>query len=141
MNIKNRLSAGRNIIYYFIVPAFMVCFALHVNIKSMRESIRVLGNSAGTYEMLYEERLQPLRKLLPENAIVGYITDEKAPGKYRLYYLTQYCLCPILVDEKNRSPLAVGGYFGKPATDYQAVNGYVLIKDFGNGILLLRDAY
>jgi hypothetical protein len=142
-SLKNKSSfgAGRNIIYYFVVPVFMVLLALHANVKTIRRNISVLREPSCTDDLLYEQRLQPLRRSLPEHSIVGYVTDEKSADKYRLFFLTQYSLCPILVVEGSHYPLVIGGYYGRGAPVDQSAKGPEIVKDFGNGILLLRGAY
>jgi hypothetical protein len=57
-----------------------------------------------------ERRLAPLRAELPARGSVGYraeppIADAKAAAKR--YYLAEYVLCPVVVEQGDRLPLVI----------------------------------
>ena len=66
-----------------------------------------------TEEILYEARLEPLKEMLPKDAIVGYVTDESVDALHKVKYfvLTQYDLCPLLVVRGKNYPFVIGGYY------------------------------
>lgn len=91
-------------------------------------------------EIVYEASLEPLKKVLPNDGVVGYVTDEGADPSHKInyFYLTQYNLCPVLLVRGAHHPLVVGGYYEVESPGKSEVEGLALIKDFGRGIGLYR---
>jgi hypothetical protein len=86
------------------------------------------------------ERFSGLRQAVPEDAVLGYLTDA-APGQTALtiFDTAQYALAPRLLatDTNHRWVL---GNFTKPL-DFAAMgasHGLHLERDFGNGVVLYR---
>jgi len=99
----------------------------------------------------YEMRFKDLKEMLPPRSVVGYVTDEELSDetfhqlppdnsfRFRAvlhYHLTQYALAPIIVDNTLEHELVVGNFRTPHAMP--PVRGHVLLKDFGNGIMLFR---
>ena len=88
-------------------------------------------------------RLGPLLSVVPENAVMGYLTDAQ-PGSVSdsaMLGTAQYVLAPRLLT-KGSGPDWVLGNFARPA-DFAALadsHGLRLQKDFGNGVVLFRKA-
>lgn len=87
------------------------------------------------------DRLGLVRSSLPEDAVLGYLTDLE-PGSVAasaLFNGSQYVLAPrLLVQNTNQS--RVLGNFSHPI-DYGAIgrqHGLRLERDFGNGVILFR---
>lgn len=124
----------------------LVFFALLSNFQSFRRTkafdIKPLGKDRIT---LYEKRFEGLRKMLPANSVVGYISNKQAkdirfdPSAGR-YYLTQYALSPVIVAYSVEHQLVVGNFRGT-FPDPESFKGKILIllKDFGNGVMLFRN--
>jgi hypothetical protein len=72
---------------------------------------------------------------------VGYISDLKPdPWQRSLLELrmTQYALVPVLVEDDVNHSYIIGN-FHRPVSDQTPeLRGLAIIKDFGNGVLLLR---
>ncbi len=89
-------------------------------------------------------RLREPARLLPTNAITGYVSDVPAsdPRGGAAFFAVQYAVAPrLLVEAESRSaPDWIVGYFaGFP--DYEALaksRGWVLVRDFGGGVTLFR---
>jgi hypothetical protein len=78
-----------------------------------------------------DQRFAALLSALPAQGIVGYIGE---PGNLADYYLAQYALAPLVVDRSPDHPLVVGNF---PSSSPPLPNNLQLMKDFGNGVLLL----
>lgn len=81
-----------------------------------------------------DQRFAELKAHLPANGVVGYIGeigDSATPD----YYLTQYALAPLVVDLSPNHATVVGNFPFSPAS--QIPQNLRLVKDFGNGVMLL----
>ena len=122
------------------VAAFlMLAMALVVSVRALsagREVVRQGGASFGAAP--FEERYEALKALLPVDATVGYVTD--APREdTRGYYMTRYVLAPVRVAWEGDAALAVGDF--RDARNIAGIlraRGYVVEKDLGRNVLLLR---
>jgi hypothetical protein len=124
----------------FLLLFMVLPFAVYVNGRIINKEVERLGEPARTEEARYERQLQPLKELLPEHAVVGYVTDEGIDNltKVKDFYLAEYMLSPrLLVRDKNH-PYVIGKYHGNARHDERASQGLILIRDFGNGICLYR---
>ncbi len=90
------------------------------------------------------ERWAEVRNLVPEDAVVGYLSDlrhEDAAGA-ATFLATQYALAPrLLVDLKPGRPVRwVVGAFSRPPDlqKTQADHGLRLARDFGDGRALFE---
>jgi hypothetical protein len=77
-------------------------------------------------------RFAELKALLPEHGVVGYIGDSNDATAD--YYLAQYALAPLVVEHSLNHPLIVGNF---PALPQSTGHNLRIIRDFGNGVLLL----
>ena len=87
-------------------------------------------------------RFASLRASVPENAILGYVTDvdDIQPLASAMLFSAQYTLAPRLLQKGAASRDLVLGNFTKPA-DFAAFGqqrGLKLERDFGNGVILFR---
>lgn len=85
-----------------------------------------------------DQRFAALKAALPQQGIVGYIGDSNSPANY---YLAQYALAPLVLDNSLNHPLLVGNFSTSPPQNLTCAQ-LQLLKDFGNGVLLYahRDA-
>jgi hypothetical protein len=83
-----------------------------------------------------EQHFQALKRDLPSDAVVGYVSDLNEAG---IQLAAQYALIPILLVDRPPGGLVVGS-FSRPM-DYAAfgsAHGLELIKDYGFGVTLFR---
>ncbi len=123
-----------------VVLCMVVPFAVYVNGRIINKEIDRLRGPDRTEEARYEKRLQPLKELLPEHAVVGYVTDEGIDLQKKLkdFYLAQYMLSPRLLVRDIHYPYVIGGYYEIARPDRTASRDLILIKDFGYGIQLYQ---
>ena len=87
----------------------------------------------------YERRYDEMRPFLPRRGVVGYLSDRMDAGAE--YYLTQYTLAPLVVARTPGHVVVVGNFFEPRAGPVLArQHGLVIVRDFGQGLLLLRRA-
>ena len=100
---------------------------------------------------LHEARIAQLNPLLPASKEVGYVTtvenSEIFPAEQTFrnveflaqYVLTQYTLAPRIVRNNPDKPLVVGNFIdGPPAPGFLEKHRLVVLKDFGDGLVLYR---
>lgn len=89
-----------------------------------------------------EARFAGLRAAVPENAVLGYLTDtpmEDTLGT-SMFFAAQYHLAPRLLQKTQWHDLVLGN-FAKPAdfASFGKQRGLRLDRDFGNGVVLFRN--
>ena len=85
-----------------------------------------------------DQRFAALKAALPQHAVIGYVGESRTKsGGNALsdYYLTQYALAPLVVDDSPNHPLVVGN-FPTALPSQPPSENLQLVKDFGNGVLL-----
>ena len=91
----------------------------------------------------FDRRFVALRGMLPPKGIIGYMTDpETPPGDTNAqaeYHLTQYSLAPILVVNSPQQRFVIGNFHTTVTTGGLRDRGFKLVKEFGNGIVLLEN--
>jgi hypothetical protein len=92
---------------------------------------------------LNEVRFSELRQALPPRITMGYVSDIGGAdfSNNAAYFLAQYALAPVLLDPGINHDLIVGN-FSSPAAIESALHekNLAVVRDFGNGVLLLRKA-
>jgi len=88
--------------------------------------------NSGAIDQASDERFAGLKQSLPKRGVVGYIG---AQGQLHDYYLAQYALAPIVVDDSTNHLFVVGNFRSEPRQTSAA--NLQLVKDFGDGVLLL----
>lgn len=126
-------------------PVLLVLAALPSAVLPLVERSRARLPPGGRDDVtLYEQRFAPLRPLLPRHGVVGYVADTQAVNIHfdptgPSYYATQYSLAPLIV-VYSTAPALVVGNFTDPAAVAPVLARLRLrpLRDFGNGVLLLR---
>ena len=107
----------------------------------------------------YVERFEPIRPLLPRRGWIGYMSGpnpeilnmegDEYTAIQKEYRLAQYALSPVILrpasaDVIQELPLLIvdeygGGFFdAQPRKKIAPPQGFVLVRDFANGLLLYR---
>ena len=87
-----------------------------------------------------EERFRGIRALLPQRAIVGYLSDtNNSEETGRAYFLTQYYLAPVVVAADTAHELVIANCRSRSAiAALAAANDLTVERDFSNGVALLH---
>ncbi len=88
-------------------------------------------------------RFAGLMNTVPENALIGYMTDAAAGSvvENAMFLSAQYTLAPRLLDHGTAREWVLGNF--TRAADFAALGqaqGLQLQQDFGNGVVLYRKA-
>lgn len=118
----------------------LILSSLIPNLVLVKEELRKYGNPCFRDEATsYEAKFAELKHFLPENGVVGYITDQQPDAGRQEYYLAAYALAPAVVLRGTNYPFVVGN-FHRPVTDEAGANpGLVLVGGSCNGVLLFRN--
>jgi len=135
----------------------VIIFSLVSSIQLLMESLDLRGIGIGQDMMSrYESGFKELNEMVRGEKSVGYVFAEARDDSFanfqsRLarYFSTQYAMCPVIVDSKKRDGYIVGSFpvrhgeadiprrleAGNDLVDGQ---GLVLVRDFGNGVILFK---
>ena len=112
-----------------------LCLACGLNLARFRQDVLEASpdRAANT-----DRRFQGLRQELSRRERVGYITDrsDTKVDPAEQYFLAQLALAPTVVEFDSSPELIVGNFFSTPHP--QIPSEFVLVRDFGNGVMLLR---
>ncbi|KPJ52544.1 MAG: hypothetical protein AMS16_06275 [Planctomycetes bacterium DG_58] len=95
---------------------------------------------------VYERRFEELKKDLPADAVVGYVSDKTAeqpsggkPFTGSDVLLTQYALAPVIVSNAVKTDLVVGNFQDpRNIASLARKEGLVLVRDYGLGVALFK---
>jgi hypothetical protein len=92
---------------------------------------------------VFQARFASIRKALPAHGVVGYATDAAPDQTTRAteYYLTQYALSPVVVEDTSKQSLVVANFHSdSPNPQVLRALHLVPVQNFGNGVFLLKSA-
>jgi hypothetical protein len=137
-----------------------VVSALLSNFFMFKSALPLKSKLTGTDAITtYEKRFEGLKSLLPSHGVVGYMSgsnpeildmfDVAYAQIQKEYRLAQYAVSPIILrpatDDVVQNLLFViideygGGFFdSQPPKKIAPPKNFILLKDFGNGLLLYR---
>jgi hypothetical protein len=118
---------------------------------ALLSSFRLLLEAWGQYAIMADQpqsvpafiaRFDEFKKAVPKAGTIGYVTDEVRDPNTAIaeYYVTQYALAPLVVENTYTNQRFVVANFHKatPEADL-AKRGLALVQDFGNGVELLAN--
>jgi len=90
----------------------------------------------------YEDRFRLLRSALPPEAVVGYLSEPWRPPNdldwLKGFFLTQYALAPVIAVDSIAPALVIANFRSAGPERYAPDPTLVLVRDFGDGVLLFR---
>ncbi len=88
----------------------------------------------------YESRFSQLREDAPHDTVLGYLTDadESLTSTQAEYILAQYAMAPAVVARDLKESWVIGNVHTPQPPAFYQVHGLELVRDYGNGVLLLR---
>ncbi|MCA2968856.1 MAG: hypothetical protein INH43_10090 [Acidobacteriaceae bacterium] len=91
----------------------------------------------------FTARYAPVRAMLPEKGMIGYMADPGA-GADELtataeLYLVQYALAPVIVVNSTDQRYFVTNFHTTVTTGSMADQGFRLVREFGNGVAVFEN--
>ena len=120
----------RGVVLLIVIPAFFIVIIYFINILT---EIVTGKNYRSVLE--YETRLASIKKDLPLNAVVNYVSNSEAPDDL---INAEYVLIPVRMVEglKPMHDLLVFQNFN--TTKLPEFEGYTLKHNYGNGVVLFK---
>lgn len=88
---------------------------------------------------LYLARFEDVKSALPQRGVVCYMPNPDGSFEAKKhYFLAQYALAPLVLRPSADCDTLLADFPAGPAPDFILSQQFVLLKDFGNGVLLLR---
>ncbi len=123
-----------------------ISFVIVVNVVFLIDDFEFSRYSIGRdLVSVYDKRFRAVRQFLPENGVVGYITDndpqEVFSDSYAIqrFYLTRYALSPLVVVNSTDQKHVVGDFHNsQPNIKDCESKGLSVVKDYGNGVILFK---
>ena len=139
MNVAKRTAPLPGRVVKIGALALLVCAALMPNLSRLMDLWDLPPANVGEMTQR-DQRLEPLRKLLPKR-MVGYVTDvtDEVESQKRMM-LAQFSLAPaILVMGSEYTPI-VADFSNATSTALGLDPDLTVVRDFGNGVMLLDRA-
>jgi hypothetical protein len=120
-----------------VVLALIVVSALSANVSELRITWDVMLRPGLDPVSHHEKRLAPLKAVLPEHGVVGFVTDAPTRGEQaKRRFLTGYSLAPLVVAPGTDWPLVVGDFEDPAAARLSSGERLRVREDFGDGLVL-----
>jgi hypothetical protein len=132
-------SISREIRVGITVIALIVASVMLTTSRHFAGTLRLVREPSVDEIERYEKRFLPLKNVVPQRALVGFVTDatneiEQENRQRRV----SYALSPIVVDMTSQWPLMVGDFANSAAAKQSVGPQYRVRHDFGDGVLLLE---
>mgnify|MGYP000240265872 FL=1 len=128
--LSNYFPAVRGTVLLIVIPAIFIVPIYFVSILT-----EIVTGKTHRPVLEYENRLAAIKKDLPVNAVVNYVSNSKAPDDL---IDAEYVLVPVRL-VKGLSPMHDFLVFQNfETTDMPDFEGYTLKKDYGNGVMLFK---
>jgi hypothetical protein len=128
-----RNLSTKSALWIFVVCCLLSSARLAVNSATMaRDSDDIAWRSG--------QRFAALREALPKRGVIGYVGQTDGVTAVGDYYVTQYALAPLVVDDSRAHAIVIGNFPSSRPSQFP--RDLELLKDFGHGVLLFanRDA-
>ena len=130
VQLSKYFPSVRGAVLFIVIPALFIVpiyfFSILTEIVSGEIEIPVLE---------YETRLASIKKDLPANAVVNYVSNSKAP--YDLINAA-YVLIPVRIVEGPKPAHDLLIFQNFDAAEMPKFEGHTLKKDYGNGVMLFK---
>ncbi len=127
---SSRLTLGILFLAFFSMLSIWGQFADNLKELSPNPSLSTHDSVS-----LYEQRFTEVKRILPEQGVVGYLSDTAADSAE--FYMTQYALSPLIIDKSQPHELVIGNFANRnldpKMLTYMSLN---VRADFGNGVKL-----
>jgi hypothetical protein len=122
-----------------LIRLLAVAGVLAVSLLSSGELARLaLKPTPMDGDSLYLRRFDDIKKVLPSHGVVCYMPSPQSSfDAKKHYFLAQYALAPLIVRTTADCDPVIGDFPGGLAPASADAQRWTVLKDFGNGVLLL----
>ena len=128
--LSNYFPAVRGTVLLIVIPAIFIVPIYFVSILA-----EIVTGKTHRPVLEYEIRLAAIKKDLPVNAVVNYVSNSKAP--YDLINAA-YVLIPVRIVEGPKPAHDLLIFQNFDAAEIPKFEGHTLKKDYGNGVMLFK---
>ena len=128
--LSNYFPAVRGTVLLIVIPAIFIVPIYFVSILA-----EIVTGKTHRPVLEYENRLAAIKKDLPVNAVVNYVSNSKAP--YDLINAA-YVLIPVRIVEGPKPAHDLLIFQNFDAAEIPKFEGHTLKKDYGNGVMLFK---
>jgi hypothetical protein len=130
------------------VRAALVLLLIYAGVSDARWLYRAVRGGLDARQVdpitRYERRFSVLKRVLPQRGVVGY-TSGLPPGEFvsedfKRFLLTEYALAPLVIVNDTGPQLVIGNFDPDRIRSTPALPGLEIVRDFGDGLRLLRKA-
>jgi len=118
----------------YAILVFIVCCLLS-SVRLVRKAT-TSAEAPDTVARNSDQRFAALKAALPDRGVVGYIGESGTSGTAD-YYLAQYALAPLVVENSPNHALVMANFPSANPVSFAA--NLELVTDFGDGVLLFRN--
>ena len=134
--------------YYFRIKSVIITIIICAFLVNAYTLIKIITFPEGLAPDVsqYDNRFTALRKMLPQHAVVGYIsndlpTDDMTGDNFIKikFWIARYSLSPVIPVRSLDHKFVVGNFsYPMPDPEIYRKTGLIPIKDFGNVVVLFR---
>jgi hypothetical protein len=128
--LSNYFPAVRGTVLLIVIPAIFIVPIYFFNILT-----EIVAGKTDRAVFEYEIRLAAVKKDLPVDAVVNYVSNSKAPDDL---INAEYVLVPVRLVEGIAPKQDFLVFQNFDTTDRPEFEGYTLIKVYGNGVMLFK---
>jgi hypothetical protein len=123
---------------FFAGLLLLIGGALLSSYKLLKQSPPLSSRPAADEVSAYEARFARVRQVLPQHGVVCYVPDfNSSEAAKKDFFLARYALAPLVVRTvPDCDPLIADFPSGLPPSFLD--HRYAVLKDFGQGVLLLK---
>ena len=128
--LSNYFPAVRGAVLLIVIPAIFI-----VPIYFFSIFTEIVTGKTHRPVREYEFRLAALKKDLPVNAVVNYVSNSKEPNDL---INTRYVLIPVRIVKGLKPMHDLLIFLNFDTADMPKFEGYTLKKNYGNGVMLFK---
>lgn len=126
----------RNFTWTICALILLVVLTLGNGLRICHHALRTFTAKDRPFDISpYLSRFEPVRTRLPNDSVIGYVSDKEDWG---LRLLAQYALAPALIEAGVNRPVVLGNFHTTHnPRDAFPDKRFFLLQDFGNGVVLM----
>ena len=130
VQLSKYFPAVRRAVLLIVIPAFFI-----IPIDFISNLAEIVKGQKYRSVLDYESRLASVKKDLPSNAVVNYVSNSKAPDDL---INAEYVLIPVRIVEGRKPMRDLLIFHNFSTTKLPEFDGYTLQHNYGNAVVLFK---